>query len=176
MRDDLRHMLESIAAIRSLEGNLLNLLAVAMREAEGDDGPMASAPGTRKPGDVPRPLPQLGEVERKIVRSILGSDAARDEPAAPNRMAGQGRTVPNRRLTDADFEMFRAQPFGLSRREVDVLRLVFAGLSNKEIARDLGISPRTVETHRSRIMQKLQAESAPHLVRVVMERIAERGE
>ena len=55
----------------------------------------------------------------------------------------------------------------LTRREQEVLDLVLAGQLNKEIALRLAISQRTVELHRSRIMQKLQAESAVDLARQV---------
>jgi two-component system response regulator FixJ len=40
------------------------------------------------------------------------------------------------------------------------------GHSNRVIADKLGISPRTVEVHRARVMTKMQAQSLPHLVRM----------
>jgi two-component system CheB/CheR fusion protein len=52
----------------------------------------------------------------------------------------------------------------LTARERDVLRLVVAGRSNKEVAQALGISPRTVENHRARIMEKTAARSLAELV------------
>jgi RNA polymerase sigma factor (sigma-70 family) len=52
----------------------------------------------------------------------------------------------------------------LTPREQEVMALVVGGRSNKEIARQLDISPRTVETHRARIMEKMGAESLPDLV------------
>jgi len=52
----------------------------------------------------------------------------------------------------------------LTARERDVLRLVVAGHSNKEVAQHLGISPRTVENHRARIMEKTGAHSLAELV------------
>ena len=51
----------------------------------------------------------------------------------------------------------------LTSREADVARLLLAGYSNKQAARHLGISPRTVEVHRSRIMDKANARSAMEL-------------
>lgn len=54
---------------------------------------------------------------------------------------------------------------GLTPRERDVLREILSGRSNKETARLLGLSPRTVEVHRARIMQKIGAQSLPDLVR-----------
>ncbi|MCV6613016.1 MAG: response regulator [Amphritea sp.] len=52
----------------------------------------------------------------------------------------------------------------LSRREKEVMALVVTGKANREIAEDLGISPKTVEVHRSRVMSKMRAESLPELV------------
>jgi DNA-binding CsgD family transcriptional regulator len=53
----------------------------------------------------------------------------------------------------------------LSRREREVLRLLAECKSNKEIARELKISVRTTETHRARIMMKLELHSIGHLIR-----------
>ena len=56
----------------------------------------------------------------------------------------------------------------LTSREKEVLRLVAAGQSNKEIARALQISHRTVETHRFRLMQKMDAQSLSDLISVAV--------
>lgn len=56
----------------------------------------------------------------------------------------------------------------LTRREREVLHQVVGGASNKEAGRQLGISPRTVEVHRARIMEKLGARNAADLVRIVL--------
>ena len=53
----------------------------------------------------------------------------------------------------------------LSAREHEVLSLVVAGLTNKEIGRALVVSPRTVETHRAHLLAKLQVPSLAQLVR-----------
>ncbi len=56
----------------------------------------------------------------------------------------------------------------LTQREREVLEQLVIGRSNKAIARQLGISPRTVEIHRARVMEKLAAESLSHLVRLAL--------
>ena len=57
----------------------------------------------------------------------------------------------------------------LTPRERDVLVRVARGLTNKEIASELGISPRTVETHRDGVARKLKMRSVAELTRFVME-------
>lgn len=52
----------------------------------------------------------------------------------------------------------------LSRREKEVMGLVVVGKANREIAEELGISPKTVEVHRARVMSKMRAGSLPELV------------
>jgi two-component system response regulator FixJ len=53
----------------------------------------------------------------------------------------------------------------LSEREREVLALVIDGFTNKEIGRALGLSPRTVETHREHITEKLQVQTLAQLIR-----------
>jgi two-component system response regulator FixJ len=56
----------------------------------------------------------------------------------------------------------------LSNRERDVLQGLVRGLANKQIAFDLGISPRTVEIYRANLMTKMQASSLSDLVRMAL--------
>jgi len=57
----------------------------------------------------------------------------------------------------------------LTAREREVLTRVADGKHNREIAAELGISPRTVEVYKSRLMEKLQVRRVPELVRLVLE-------
>jgi len=56
----------------------------------------------------------------------------------------------------------------LTPREREVLDLLVTGKSNKEIAKVLGTSPRTIDVHRARVFQKLQADTLPDLVHLVL--------
>lgn len=73
-------------------------------------------------------------------------------------------------LAELRFEAFRenqkiqSRYATLSQREREVMSLVIDGLANREIAETLGISPKTVEVHRARVMSKMQAASLPELV------------
>jgi two-component system NarL family response regulator len=58
---------------------------------------------------------------------------------------------------------------GLSNREVDVLRLIAKGRSNKEIAADLALSAETVKTHITHLMRKLGAADRAHAVTLAIE-------
>ncbi len=74
------------------------------------------------------------------------------------------------RLTPKQVDAELAARFeSLTTREREVLDLLVAGDPNKVIAYRLQISPRTVEIHRARVMEKMQAKSLPHLVRIAME-------
>lgn len=56
----------------------------------------------------------------------------------------------------------------LTPREREVLQLISNGQSNKEAGLELGISPRTVEVHRARVMEKLGARNTADLMRIVL--------
>ena len=69
-------------------------------------------------------------------------------------------------LTEKD--QIRARVSALTRREIQVLRLVTLGKSNKVVAAELGVSQRTVEIHRAHLMEKMEATSLAHLVRMTI--------
>ena len=56
----------------------------------------------------------------------------------------------------------------LTPRELDVLKHLVAGRSNKVIAYELSISPRTVEIHRAHLMDKMEARSLSDLIRMAL--------
>lgn len=63
----------------------------------------------------------------------------------------------------------------LSSREKEVMELIVSGNSNKVVAAHLNLSPKTVEVHRARVMEKLQAQSLPELVRLAISAEKEAG-
>ena len=104
--------------------------------------------------------------EPAFAREALGAgalgyvlkEAADDELVQAVRLAAAGESYLNPRLgARIAAEPPPGPPDDLSEREVDVLRLIALGHTNAEIAEQLYLSVRTVETHRSHIQQKLQA-------------------
>jgi two-component system, LuxR family, response regulator FixJ len=78
------------------------------------------------------------------------------------------RDTRNRTLL-AQHVRIRERLESLTPREREVLRLMTRGKANKVMAAELGVSQRTVEIHRARVMEKMQASSLAHLVRMVLE-------
>jgi FixJ family two-component response regulator len=70
------------------------------------------------------------------------------------------------RKETAELSAIRARFDSLTPREREVLNLVVAGLLNKQIADELGASELTIKTHRAHVMQKTEADSLAHLVRM----------
>jgi RNA polymerase sigma factor (sigma-70 family) len=70
---------------------------------------------------------------------------------------------------EIEAEQVRSRIASLTPRETEVLLLVADGLTNREIGERLDISPRTVETHRERVMGKLRIRSVAGLTRFVVE-------
>jgi FixJ family two-component response regulator len=67
---------------------------------------------------------------------------------------------------EMEMQTIRERYASLTRRERQVLALIVAGLLNKQVAAELGISEITVKAHRRRVMQKMEAPSFADLVRI----------
>jgi two-component system response regulator FixJ len=71
-------------------------------------------------------------------------------------------------IDTAELENLRSRFETLSTRQRQVMELAVAGLSNKEIASQLKISPKTVENHRAWVMERIGARNIADLVRIAM--------
>jgi two-component system response regulator FixJ len=118
---------------------------VVVLTAHGD---VATARAALKNGAfdfLEKPIDDVMLVE--VLRNALRADRER-RAAVTSRSSADARIE---RLTD---------------REREVLALIAAGHQNREIATQLGISPRTVEVHKARIMEKLECHSLAELIRM----------
>jgi two-component system response regulator NreC len=103
-------------------------------------------------------------------RGYLFKDAAHLELIEAVRHAAEGRGYLSSAVgTGLKSGEGRGAAAVLSRRETEVLRLMALGHTNREIAGQLSLSVRTVETHRSHIQQKLGLSSRPDLTRYALE-------
>jgi len=100
----------------------------------------------------------------------LTKDATSEQLVGAIRDVAAGRTVLDpsvqRRLVELVASPPSAEPDlgGLTRREVDVVRLVAEGLTNQQIARRLVLSEATVKTHLNHVLSKLDVDGRPGLV------------
>jgi two-component system response regulator NreC len=117
--------------------------------------------------------------EPAFAREALGAgalgyvlkEAAADELVEAVRRAAVAESYLNPRLgARIASEPAPGPPDDLSNREVDVLRLIALGHTSAEIAEQLYLSVRTVETHRSHIQQKLRLSTRAELVGYALER------
>jgi RNA polymerase sigma factor (sigma-70 family) len=83
-------------------------------------------------------------------------------------LASAQANIRERAERDQATERVKALIAALPPREREVLDGLLAGGTNKIIARDLGLSPRTVEAHRARIMERLGAQNLPELVQIAV--------
>ncbi|MDO9126155.1 response regulator FixJ [Parvibaculum sp.] len=83
---------------------------------------------------------------------------------------GRALEAGRQRRSHADFsQAARTRIAGLTQREREVLEHLVSGQSNKVIAYELDISPRTVEVHRANLMEKMRARTLSDLVRMALE-------
>ena len=108
-----------------------------------------------------------------LASGVMGyvlKEAADEELVEAVKRAAAGDTYLNPRLgARVAAEPPPGLPGGLSEREVEVLRMIALGHTNAEIAQELFLSVRTVETHRAHIQQKLRLGSRSELVRYALE-------
>ena len=113
-------------------------------------------------GDIPMAVAALKEGVVDFVEKPFDPGMLLDSVRDASRRATASH---ERRVLAADVETRRAS---LTPRETDILALLMEGHPNKVIAGKLGMSIRTTEHHRARIMEKLGARSISHLIKMML--------
>ncbi|SHG84333.1 response regulator FixJ [Bradyrhizobium erythrophlei] len=113
-----------------------------------------------------------GDVALAVEAMKLGAVDFLEKPFEDERLIGMIATAIQQAEPAARSEALTqdiaARVASLSPRERQVMNGLIAGLSNKLIARDYDISPRTIEVYRANVMTKMQANSLSELVRLAM--------
>jgi PAS domain S-box-containing protein len=132
---------DGLALPRELKARCIDLPVVVLGHAKSD---LSFAVQAMKAGAV------------DFLPAPYGPDQLLGAVASAAVSAGHGPSDENSRA--------RLRLSGMSEREREVLAGLVAGKTNKAIGRDMGLSPRTVETHRAHVMQKLGAQTLSQAV------------
>lgn len=111
-------------------------------------------------GDIPMTVRAMKEGAMEFLTKPVRGQELLD---AIQKAIARDRELRQRR---AEFSELRGRLESLTPRETEVMSLVVAGLLNKQIADQLGTSELTIKTHRAHVMEKMQADSLAHLVRM----------
>ena len=131
----------------------------------------------RRVRELKLPLPVIvitghGDVPLAVEAMKMGAIDFLEKPFEEELLLTSVRSALNVLERDHRRELERAEIEGrlaaLSHRERDVLEGLVAGQANKQIAFQLGISPRTIEIYRANLMTKMQAASLSELVRMAI--------
>jgi two-component system response regulator FixJ len=113
-----------------------------------------------------------GDIPLAVEAMKLGALDFLEKPFEDDRLIGMINVALKQHVNEAQSQAIAdelaARITTLSPRERQVMDGLVAGLSNKLIARDYGISPRTIEVYRANVMTKMQAGSVSELVRLAM--------
>ena len=130
---------------------------------------------TLRSSDDPRPLLLMtghGDVELAVQAIKLGAFDFVEKPFSNERLVAsveEALVASESSLKERiELDDLKSRFAALSDRQRDTMQLLIRGLSNKEIGQQLGISPRTVEIHRTWVMTKMSARSIADLVRMAM--------
>ena len=155
------------------------ILDVSMPQLNGLDAARAIASGSPETRVLILTAHESERLVREVLRAgargyLLKSDAGRDLVSAVDALRNR-RPFFTPRISQMVLEGYLHGPAVseggqpkrdlLTPREREIVQLLAEGRSNKEVASSLGISPKTIETHRANIMRKLNLHSVSDLVR-----------
>ena len=166
------------AAIRTTRGYKPDVLVLDLNMPGGSS--LDAIPRILEASPATRITVLTMQDEPAFARQALGAgalayvlkEAAGDELVEAIRRAAAGQTYLNPQLgarMAAEPPQPTGRPDDLSEREVEVLRMIALGHTNAEIAEQLFLSIRTVESHRGHIQQKLRRSSRADLVRYALD-------
>lgn len=154
----LAHALGENALLDGSPAQAADQFLQALALLEGVEAPYDRAESQRRAAAA---LLLTGRREEAVVQLVAAHRIARRLEARPltERLAGDLAALGEHADRRSGRRAAGASPGGLTRRETEVVRLVALGRTNREIARELFLSPRTVETHVSSIVLKLNCRS-----------------
>jgi two-component system, NarL family, response regulator NreC len=163
------------AAIRTTRGHKPDVLVLDLNMPGGSS--LEAIPEILKASPTTAIAVLTMQNEPAFARQALGAgalayvlkEAADDELVTAVRRTAAGETYLNPQLGARMAAEPAGQPDDLSDREVEVLRMIALGHTNAEIAAQLYLSIRTVESHRAHIQQKLRRSSRADLVRYALD-------
>lgn len=181
MQASLVFLLETLGFSAKIYANAEALLAVLPTLGEGcilSDVRMPGLDGIALLGRIRalhRPLPVVimtghGDVPMAVEAMRLGAVDFIEKPFSDDTLlcALERAMAEGENAVDPARAAFKARIAGLSPRERQVFEGMVGGHANKVMARDLGISPRTVEIYRANVMAKTEAQSLSDLVRAAV--------
>jgi two-component system response regulator FixJ len=172
------HVIDDDEAIRDSLAFLLRANAIGVETYESGTVFLGLAPKLKSGciiTDVRMPeivITGHGDVRLAVEAMKFGAVDFLEKPFEDEILLNAVRSALNRQDSDSKRQAERAaiddRLAALSNREREVLEGLVAGHANKQIAFDLGISPRTVEIYRANLMTKMQAASLSELVRMAL--------
>lgn len=114
-----------------------------------------------------------GDIDMAVTAMKLGAHDFVEKPFSRERilesLASAQESLENRLDVQKEFSKIQQRYISLTDRQKETMKLLSEGLSNKQIAKQLDISPRTVEIHRTLVMERMEAETLSHLIRMAVD-------
>lgn len=165
----------AVQLVESLKPDVV-VMDLAMPELNGIEATRQIRRGTHHPKVLALSLHESEHFASEVIQAgaqgyVFKSDAAQEVVAAVKALR-DGKTYLTRRLAQFEDRLKQKRTRrrtvrrgGMTRRELEVLQLLAEGHTNRSTGEKLGISTKTVETHRARLMRKLGLKSLAELVR-----------